>query len=104
MQTVKLKNGAEEVVPLINITMVSLQSLMTSSHIALYELVEVCKDKNHKPFGNAEVILKELALMELDGTIHKSIENIVLSAIDGESFDMHLVNPVEKMINEEAQA
>lgn len=101
MQTAKLKNGREEAVPLINVTMVSLQSLMEASPIAFYELVEVCKDKDHKPFGNADVILKNLALMEPGGGIHGSIRNIILSAIDCEGLEMHLVNPVEVMVDEE---
>lgn len=95
MQTAKLKNGTVEAVPLISVTMMALKNLMESSPITLSELAEVCKDKNHKTFGNTGVVLKDLALMQPNGRIHSSIQNVVLSAIEGEGLEMHLTNPVE---------
>ena len=61
MQTVILKNGAEECLPLVNVMMMSLRSLMQENPIAFYELVMKCRDHNHKFFGNVGDILKRLS-------------------------------------------
>lgn len=96
--TVKLKNGTEEHGPLVSITMISLRGLMEAGMgVGLYELAELCKDNNHKLFGSTGDTLAKLNLVGLGGgkfTVHDSIRNIVLSAIEGEGLDMQLVNPI----------
>jgi hypothetical protein len=96
MQTVILKNGAEESLPLVNVMMMSLRSLMQENPIAFYELVMKCRDHNHKFFGNVGDVLKRLSLVETSGSIHDSIRNIVLSAAEGDGLDMSLGSPVKK--------
>lgn len=94
METVQLKNGAEEAVPLVNVTMMSLRKLFDELPIVLYELVMLCRDSNHKPFGNCAKDLLDLNLIGPSNRPHNSIRNIVLSAVSGDGLDMTLGSPV----------
>ncbi len=104
IETVKLKNGTEEARPLVGVTMMSIRGLMGDLEhggpIALYELVEICKDRDHKPFGNTGDKLAALSLAtpiaNSDGRfqVHNSIKNIVLSAVEGEGMEMSVGDPV----------
>ena len=97
MKTVRLRNGSAEIGKLVPITMLSLQSLMRDKPMVFYELVEVCKDRHHKPWGNLGHDLAEIGGVEQgsDGIIvHDSIRNIVLSAVTGEGLEMGLQNPI----------
>ncbi len=95
MKTVVLKNGATESLALVNVTRMSINQLLSSKPMAFYELVEVCRDKNHKIFGTLGDDLIGLALLQNDGQPHGSIKNIVLSAVTGEGMDMTLEDPTE---------
>ena len=95
MQTIVLKNGATEAVSLVNVTMMSINHLLSSKPMAFYELVEVCLDKKHKIFGNLSDDLIGLALLQNDGQPHGSIKNIVLSAVTGDGLAMTLEDPTE---------
>lgn len=90
METVILKNGAEEVKALVMVTMMSLR------HLEPIELVQKCKDDTHIFWGDTEEKLKSLALLECSGRPHDSIRNIVLSALAGEGLDMRLVSPIKE--------
>ena len=95
LETVRLKNGSEEVASLVSVTMMSLQHLMQDKPIVLYELVEVCRDRDHKPFGLTGQDLEDLGLMNA-GCVHDSIKNVVLSAVEGTGLEMTLGNPVDQ--------
>ena len=95
MKMVTLKNHTEEALSLVNVTMMSLRSLMKKSPMALYELVMKCKDNGHVCFGNTGKNLRNLSLVQANGLVHGSIKNIVLSAVEGDGFDMVLTNPVQ---------
>ncbi len=99
LEEVQLKNGSREPEVAVRATMVSLRLLMSRHPIAFYELVEVCRDKTHQPFGNAADILKSLGLMEPDGGIHDTIHNIVLSSVTGEGLDLGLASPLAEQNN-----
>lgn len=94
MDVLKLKNGSEEAAPLVKVTMMSVEHLMESHPIALMELVSLCRDRDHELFGNTAVELRSFALVDLDGSIHRSIRNIVLSAVEGEGLEMRLISPL----------
>ena len=93
MDVIKLKNGTEEVEPLVRVTMMSLRSLMSVNPVAFYELVELCKDRTHVLFGNTGKVLEERSLVQ-NGVVHDSVRNIVLSAVTGEGLEMRLTSPV----------
>ena len=95
MEMVTLKNGTTEAASLIATVMMSLEALMNSKPMAVYELNELCKDSTHKVFGSLGADLTELALLEANGQPHGSIKNIVLSAVSGEGLEMTLDSPVK---------
>ncbi len=94
MDTVKLKNGSEEAEVIVKATIISLRSLFQNTFIALFELTEKCKNENHVIFGNNADIIKGYGLCQSDESVHDSIKNVVLSAIEGEGLEMKLVSPV----------
>ena len=100
MEMVTLKNGSEEAKPLVVIVMMSLRKLFNSGNmgdaISAYELAMKAREPGHKLFGNTVQDLAKLALVNADGSMHDSVRNIVVSAVEGEGFDMTLGNPVKQ--------
>lgn len=97
IEVVTLKNGTEEARPLIGVMMLTLQRLWAEKPTVLYELVQLCRDREHELWGSTSEDLLALSLIEKtnDGfRVHDSIRNIVLSAIEGEGLEMKLGNPV----------
>jgi len=94
METLRLKNGAEEAEQLVVVTMMSLRHLMEERPLALYDLVMKCRDRSYQFFGDNENILLNLGLVEANGDIHGSIKNIILSAVRGDGLDMVLGSPI----------
>ena len=99
MDVVTLKNGEKERKSLVNVTMMSLRTLMNEGKaMVVYELAELCRKPNHKPWGQTGEDLKKLQLAtEQNGSwnVHDSIKNIILSAVEGEGLNMILGNPVQ---------
>jgi hypothetical protein len=96
METVVLRNGAEEAEPLVVVTMSTLRLVMKERPLALYDLVMRCRDNNYKFFGGTGGYLVGLALINAGHDVHDSIKNIVLSAVEGDGMDMVLRSPVAK--------
>lgn len=95
METAKLKNGSEEVASLVTVTMMALDGLMKANPMVLYELNEKCRNSEHKFFNKSmELVLRDLALVGVDGKVHSSVKNIVLSAITGEGLSLVLMSPI----------
>jgi len=98
METVILKNGTEEVAQLVATIMHTLREMegdmANGGPICIYELVQMCRDRNHKPFGTSGEKLERLNLIN-GGQVHDSIRNIVLSAIEGDGLDVTLGDPVK---------
>ena len=92
MEMSQLKTGKSVPTPLVTTTMIALHQIIAEDGIAFYELVEFCKDSNHKIRGGADK-LKTLALLQSDGSIHSDVREIVLAAIEGEGLDLALVSP-----------
>lgn len=94
METVALRNGAEEVKSLVNVTIFLLRHLLQENPIAFYELVMRCRDRNHQIYGDIDQVLKRFKLLYPNGEIHGSIRNIVLSAVTGDGLEMELGSPI----------
>ena len=92
-KTVRLRNGTDESEPLVRVLMMSLRSLL-GNPLALYELAELAKDRNHEVWGDLDKPLKDLGLISPDGDMHDSVRNVVLSATEGEGAELHLVSPL----------
>lgn len=93
IKLVTLANGAEEALPVVATTMLSLERIIDSNPIAFYELVMKCRDQGHRFFGNTQEVLSDFALVQPEGTVHESIRNVVLSAVNGEDLNMTLGSP-----------
>lgn len=91
----RLRNGSEELFVGVAAHTMSLRAL---NPIILYELVMFARDSNHQIFGDCgqELVSFNLLSVDNDGNyrIHDSTRNIVLSSVEGEGFDMVMVNPV----------
>ncbi len=99
MEMVRLNNGTQMAKPLVMSVMMSINGLEQqglSGMLAVYELVEVCKDKDYKPSPDNMKKLQDLRLLEKSGKPHDSIRNVVLSAVQGEGIDMTIGSPVAK--------
>lgn len=92
--TVVLKNGAEEAEVFVRAFMGALGSLLAAEPVAFYELVMLCRDPAHVVWRPSVDMLKGRNLLEADGTtIHSSIRNLVLAAVEGEELEMRIVSP-----------
>lgn len=93
---VTLRNGAQEGAGVVAAVMLLLRTLAVENPIALYELREICRDRNHQPFGNTGEKLEAVGLWKPDRGVHDTIMNIVLSAVQGTDggADFDLVNPI----------
>jgi hypothetical protein len=90
----KLKNGTEVPKNLAVTVSISVEKLFDKSPIAAYELVMLCRDANHRPFGKTGKDLQDLALMDPSGRVHQAIRDIVLSGASGEGLGMTWTNPI----------
>lgn len=105
LEVVTLRNGAQEAKPLVAIIWAGIRKLLDDpmgGGIVMYELVMKCRDSNHQFFGNTGDRLKALRLVELNGAVHNSIRNIVLSSAEGEGLQMSFRCPVaDEELNDE---
>ena len=92
----QLKNGAEELKVFVAATMLVLGRLADEEPVAALDLVMKCRDSSYQFFGDSEETLQARKLVEKHGTIHLPIRNVVLSAFEGDGFDMVLGSPVAK--------
>ena len=88
-EIVKLKNGTDAHKMTVTAAMMNLQDLQTDA-TAFIDFVKKCRDPSH--------IMKttkatELGLIDQYG-VHEITRNIVLSAVQGEGFDMTLESPI----------
>jgi hypothetical protein len=74
--------------PLLNVTLMSVGMLFETEPVAFYELVQLCRDPEHKLFGNTGDKLKSLSLIQDNGQSHNSVREIVLKYTDGDGLDM----------------
>ncbi len=84
MTMIKLKSGKEVPEGTYKITTMILgQFFKNAGPIAMYELVEKCKNSNHTMFGVSGDKAKESGLIE-NGRIHDVIRDIILSTVSFE--------------------
>lgn len=98
--TVRLRNGGEAPRVVLMTTTLSLDHLMGTDPIALYELVMAARDPEHVLHGHTGATLAGLGLIE--GTddrgraeIRSYVRDVILSGTDGDEVDMHLCDPRE---------
>ncbi|MCC2646910.1 MAG: hypothetical protein K0R02_975 [Rickettsiaceae bacterium] len=111
MRMYKLKNGSVVAEPVVITTMMNIKSLAAgkmgnnpmNSLLSVYELGKLAQDPKHKIFSKPiEDLLKGLALMQEDGTLHNEVKDIAQSAIsfNGSMPDIH--NPVVEVLGDDS--
>lgn len=90
---VTLRTGEQHHEGLVRVTMLSLSELMKSNPIAFYEFVELCRDSEHRLFGNTKEVLEGLHLLEGDGQPHDATREIALAATEGDGLELTLRDP-----------
>ena len=93
MNTIKLKNGTEELESFVNLTIALLTKLANENYILFYELVMKCRDRNHQLFGGCGKELVEREFLQSDFNPHQSIKNVIVSAVIGDGLNMKIENP-----------
>ncbi len=96
-ESVMLKNGEDMPRMLVQTMMYCLHSLLDEAPLAFYELVSICRDREHEFFS--DVLREELetrGLIEPDGQPHSAIRSILLSALAGEGMSLVLGSPYEE--------
>lgn len=96
METVTLKNGAEEVKSAVGLLLVVLRDLLKENPMAFYDVVMVARDPAYidRVFPIHKMTLTGLNLLEASGNMHDTIRNIILSAVEGDGPEMTLTNPI----------
>lgn len=95
-ETVLLQNGNTEAKGLVAIVMLTLRKMMQEKPIVLYELVMLCRDRDHTLWGQTGTELMDYDLVQRDGTVHSSIRNIVLSGTEGDGLELSIKNPIQQ--------
>ena len=94
---VTLKDGTQVPEPDLITTMMNIQAAAKSTLVALFDLVEKCKDDNYKfvanPSGDSKAVLKSYALIDDQERVHDLVKSIVLNATEGSGLSIKIVNP-----------
>lgn len=93
---VELKNGGRVPEPVARVLPLLLQRLAQSDPIAFYELVMLARNPKHKVWSDAiDQKLQSLAFLDAPSHVQNTARQIILSAVEGESLDMRIVDPVK---------
>lgn len=117
IEIVELKNGKNEPLPIVVTVMQTLKGLLEKPKeeemkdeetkkkelrklwkrlTTFYEAVMKARNPEHKIFtSEIKEELKNLALLQEDGTMHLSVRNVIVSAVEGEGIKLRLVNPIK---------
>lgn len=95
MQTVRLRNGTDELESLVKVVTESLNKLENTlpGQMALHDLNARCLNKDSTMWDEQLDQLQGLGLIQVDGTVHDSIRNVVLSAIVSDDGIIMIQNP-----------
>ncbi|MBJ7450412.1 MAG: hypothetical protein JHC93_08655 [Parachlamydiales bacterium] len=75
----------------------TLYKAQEESFVAIYDLVEKCKNPNHQltitPFCNSKKILTRLGLIDGEERVFDIVKNAVKNCTEGKGIDIKLKNP-----------
>jgi hypothetical protein len=69
----------------------SVEILIEENPMAFYELVSICRDPDHRLFGNTAKVLQDLNLLQPNGKPHDVTRDVVLHHVTGDGLNMALV-------------
>jgi hypothetical protein len=73
--------------------MLTLDRLMATDPIALYEAVMMAREPGYEPFGNTGQTLRKYDFIDIYPRLHKTVRDVILAATEGEAGGLHLVSP-----------
>lgn len=89
---ITLRTGVEVPQGVARATRLALLNLLQSGHgVALYELLELCRNPQHSLFGNSAEVLEKGGVL-FEGRLHGAIRDVVLASFDG---DFQFVEPYQ---------
>ena len=96
---VTLRNGYTTSRVSMAVTFLHVELLLKQNSMAFYDLVTACRNPEHQLWPESEEILMLSTLVEsVDAAgrarIHEHTRSVVLSMVEGEELEMHLVNPI----------
>jgi hypothetical protein len=94
---VQLRNGKTVPETTAKTTLIELRRV-AQDPLALFELVEVCRNPDHVILGNYGASLQALGLLTYvdeggRGVVHDDTRDVILAATEGDDLDLHLVSP-----------
>ena len=96
---VTLKDGSQVFQGTFTAVTLSLKDAHKENPVALFDLVEKCKDAGHQlgspPFGDSKSILTKRGLIDKNGEVHDAVKKIVLNSVEGSGIFLKLVNPLK---------
>ena len=96
---VTLRDGSKVYKTTFDSVSMNLKALARKNNMALYDLVEKCKNAQYKfvatPFGDTKALLKTYKLMNTDEEIHDDIKKIVLNSVTRTGYSYGLINPLK---------
>ncbi|MDB5265659.1 MAG: hypothetical protein JWM39_372 [Parcubacteria group bacterium] len=98
MEMLELKDSSSEPKPIVLAVMMSTQMLWESGITGMCHVVELvnrCHDSHCAIDSSSEERLKELELLQKDGSVHSSVRAIMLSAAIGKGVHMKFGSPLK---------
>ena len=93
METVILRTGVEAPKVLVATMYLVCESMMDENPIAVFEAVSLARDPSHQLFGNSGNVLRDAAMLDCSGKMHRSVREILCAFFEGEMMDMKLLGP-----------
>jgi hypothetical protein len=99
LAAVTLRDGSKVPQAMLTLTTVRMKALMQKNPIALFDLVEKCRNANFEfiknPFCDSKALLTEHALVDQSGAVNEDVQKIVLNSIEGSYLTLKLVDPLQ---------
>lgn len=77
--------------------MMNLERLIVEAPGIFIDLAMKARDDTYELFGiNSQDILAKVALLESNGNMRPDTRNIVLSSVEGDEGEMHMVDPIDR--------
>ncbi|MGD0664810.1 MAG: hypothetical protein ABSA17_03650 [Rhabdochlamydiaceae bacterium] len=99
LAAVTLRDGSKVPQAMLTLTTVRMKALMQKSPVALFDLVEKCRNVHFEfiknPFCDSKALLTEHALVDQSGAVNEDVQKIVLNSIEGSYLTLKLVDPLQ---------
>jgi len=88
--TVTLINGAKENLGAVKATLLTLH-VMKNDPMTFYDVAELARDPTYKIFQKPRKMMEDFHFINASGIMHETIRNIILCAVKGDDFNLHIL-------------